>query len=295
MAANKYPPSLIANMDETYTAPRNNSHEKVIVVEGAQRTARPIAISTAVAEHVTTVFTIFADGTSAKPTMILPLKTILPSAAATLSSFSFASSKNGWMTRPIFASWASGVFVPEIQRRREVSGAQNQRALLILDNHNSRANSAALRALSDAQVDVLTLPAHTSHILQPLDQEVNMKYKAVLSEVLSFPDGITKEKKREILLAAAVDAAIEAQVPRLVKTSFDFCGIFPFDATRGINSKFVLPSAKEPEPSPNKFRISMENRVITDGSFINLLADAEAMRAAKKQKNKSPKATADQP
>eukprot|EP00727_Mastigamoeba_balamuthi_P002910 m51a1_g12616 hypothetical protein (177) ;mRNA; f:417-2898 len=102
------------------------------------------------------------------------------SAKPFLHTFNISGSSKGWMNHKVFLSWVTESFIPKIHRCRVENGTPDAPALLLSDNHNSRANSAALRALQKAHIDVQMLPAHTFHILQPLDQEVNLIYKKVL-------------------------------------------------------------------------------------------------------------------
>ena len=49
--------------------------------------------------------------------------------------------------------------------------------LLILDGHNSHCTLDVVREARAAGLDILTLPAHTSHALQPLDVSVFKPFK----------------------------------------------------------------------------------------------------------------------
>jgi hypothetical protein len=54
------------------------------------------------------------------------------------------------------------VFLKEVKRRREDIDKPDQRALLILDGHSSRLQLNLWKKFSEAMVDVLVLPSHTS-------------------------------------------------------------------------------------------------------------------------------------
>ncbi|KAJ6247272.1 hypothetical protein M0813_18799 [Anaeramoeba flamelloides] len=57
---------------------------------------------------------------------------------------------------------------------------ENERALLILDGHSSRINFPALVLMRINCVDVVIIPSHSSHILQPLDVGVFHIFKSNL-------------------------------------------------------------------------------------------------------------------
>eukprot|EP00727_Mastigamoeba_balamuthi_P011872 m51a1_g7307 hypothetical protein (296) ;mRNA; r:107581-108597 len=232
---------------------------------------------------------------STKPTIIFLLKMLPKSAKPFLHTFNISGSSKGWMNRKVFLSWVTESFIPEIHRRRAENGTPDAPALLLLDNHNLRANFAALRALQKAHIDVQTLPAHTFHILQPLDQEVNLIYKKVLGELLSFKDTATADEKRQALLEAALHTSQEALLARHVLASFSHTGIWPLDDSKGLESKYVVADVPAPRPEAAQRRLSMENKLITEENFILELAKAEAEREVAKVEKRAQAAAAAPP
>src|SRR5688500_8905768 len=81
---------------------------------------------------------------------------------------------------PVVFVCVSQVFVPWIEERRTKFGKSEQRCLLILDSHSSRANSILLSNLHSKGIDILTIPSHSSYCLQPLDCTVNSSFKSFL-------------------------------------------------------------------------------------------------------------------
>ena len=77
----------------------------------------------------------------------------------------------------LFFQYITKKFLIELEQKRKMLDQPNARCLLILDSHNSRASSRTMDALANANVDCLSIPAHSSHIVQPLDRTVNAKFK----------------------------------------------------------------------------------------------------------------------
>lgn len=73
----------------------------------------------------------------------------------------YASSRKGWMETKIFENYIEKVFIPAIGPERPV--------LLIFDGHSTHVDLSVIELLMANQITVLKLPAHSSHILQPLD------------------------------------------------------------------------------------------------------------------------------
>lgn len=57
--------------------------------------------------------------------------------------------------------------------RIEMNEEESKRfAVLIVDNHSSRLNSYAIEYLIMHRINILTLPVHCTHVLQPIDISV---------------------------------------------------------------------------------------------------------------------------
>lgn len=73
----------------------------------------------------------------------------------------YAVSKKGWMETTIFEQYIKAVFLPAIGAERPV--------LLVYDGHKTHVDLNVIDLLVAENITVLKLPAHSSHILQPLD------------------------------------------------------------------------------------------------------------------------------
>ena len=78
-----------------------------------------------------------------------------------------ATSSKGWTANCIALRWLKEVFLPETARKLP-TGRQAPR-LLILDGHGSHAHVEFMWECKQNDVELLFLPAHSSHVLQPLD------------------------------------------------------------------------------------------------------------------------------
>ncbi|XP_071145323.1 uncharacterized protein [Mytilus edulis] len=78
------------------------------------------------------------------------------------SNWIFSSSENGYITRSLFEDWSSRIYVPNIGMRRP--------NLFVLDNHSSHLSLKVIDMAIENDIEILGIPLHTSHFLQPLDQ-----------------------------------------------------------------------------------------------------------------------------
>lgn len=83
----------------------------------------------------------------------------------------YAASPKGWMTSEIFRNYFIKTFVPNVGDKRPI--------LSIYDGHVSHVDSILIETAQNENIHILKLPAHTSHLLQPLDLAVFRSFKAI--------------------------------------------------------------------------------------------------------------------
>ena len=76
----------------------------------------------------------------------------------------FTASDSGFINSDIFYQWFTKCFIPHCGKARPV--------LLVMDNHDSHVSIETVQAALDNEMVLVGLPAHTTHILQPLDVKV---------------------------------------------------------------------------------------------------------------------------
>jgi hypothetical protein len=80
----------------------------------------------------------------------------------------------GWMIAILFSYWISH-FIQSLQQRGGIS--HTNRHLLTVDGHNFHVTIEVVHKAMQVGLDLLTLPSHTSHRLQPLDVSVFGPFK----------------------------------------------------------------------------------------------------------------------
>jgi hypothetical protein len=73
---------------------------------------------------------------------------------------------HAWMTSYLFSAWISH-FLESVRKLGGISPEHCHR--FILDGHNSHVTLEVVMEAKRVGLDLLTLPSHTSHALQPLD------------------------------------------------------------------------------------------------------------------------------
>lgn len=150
----------IWNVDEsgltTVHVPR-----KIIARKGAKQVGK--ITSGEKGKTVTTVCCMSAGGTFVPPMLIFPRKNMSQSLlnGAPVGTIGCAS-PNGWIDAEIFLKWLHHFI-------SHVKPSPTDKHLLVLDGHCSHKTMQVIDLARENGIDILVLPPHTTHRLQPLD------------------------------------------------------------------------------------------------------------------------------
>jgi hypothetical protein len=300
-------PSLTANFDETMVKFKETSHK---VLAPREVTKAHFRMKPHV-EHITLGATIFADGSHFKPLLIIG-KTYLPAEMVSLvvdKKWCVAGGDTAWITKVVFSQWVLGPFAEDIKRKRAELKQPNAPALLIVDGHSSRADAATMRRLRDEHnIHVLTLVAHSTHVLQPLDVQVFAAFKAQLklhSRDRRAAFAKAAPERRAALMETVQKAHYHAVESTIVQTGWKKSGLWPVDRSMPLKHEAVN-QVLEPELRPNRdlqdgagddvvdavdapaaVRFDISARVLTSDVAI---AEMEAFQKQQKKKEEEMKA-----
>ena len=115
---------------------------------------------------------------------------------------------NGYMDRATFKMIMRDFFIPYVNNLKHDLEI-NRRADLVVDGHLSRYDIETFQMLDDAGIDLIILPAHSSHITQPLDITLNGLIKR------AFPSAYRKGVPRVVLQQLEMERRIYPNQPIL--------------------------------------------------------------------------------
>ena len=178
MEQGNFDPSMICNFDETMLELNDNKRRVVIHESEKKGYTAQLKLNF----HVTLGVTIFADGSHCTPLIILPSKNMPPShdelALDEFADYSWSGQNSGWITKEIFEGYMKNIVIPSfVERRAKLKEGKSRKGLIILDGHSSRNNPDLMEKFMENDIVCLTIPSHTSHILQPLDNMVFATFK----------------------------------------------------------------------------------------------------------------------
>ena len=206
-------PERVFNCDETGFDGHELGKEKVIVT-GKQHPYQQQLFSSV--GHITLQLAVNAAGQYIPPMLIFSIS--LPRDISGIpNNWKLSTSAKGYMDSELFYNWLENVFVPNCGRNRPV--------LLIMDNLGVHMSPKAIDIARSNNIELLCLPAHSTHLLQPLDVRVFHLVKSNLA-------------KSAGRLGYQVSKISRAQMPNLINYSLSMLSVF--DA-RGIQDNWNSP------------------------------------------------------
>jgi hypothetical protein len=144
-----------------------------------------------------------------------------------------------WMTAYLFSAWISH-FIASIGRSNGISPTQCHQ--LILDGHNSHITLEVARAAKNVGLDLISLPSHTSHALQPLDVSIFKPFKQFFREYRDFwmSRHINQPTTKKLLVQWVSLVLRKALLESNISSGFRATGIYPLDSH--AVDKYLQPS-----------------------------------------------------
>ncbi|MCO5600890.1 hypothetical protein L7F22_055007 [Adiantum nelumboides] len=139
-----------------------------------------------------------------------------------------AMQKKAWMTGELFQAWLEH-FKTAIM---DDMGLES-RHLLILDGHGSHVSLEVVGKAHEAGIDIVTLPPHTSHKLQPLDVSVFKSLKANFQKERAIWQQKTasSQASKSELASIAARALKSSLTEANIESGFQAIGIWPLDGS----------------------------------------------------------------
>jgi len=112
--------------------------------------------------QLTVLACVNAAGNAMPPMVVFDRKILKDElAVGEVPGTTYGLSDNGWMNGELFDLWFHNHFLCYVPSTRPL--------LLLLDGHSSHYNPTTVRKAAEEGVILFTLPPHTTHLLQPLD------------------------------------------------------------------------------------------------------------------------------
>lgn len=137
----------------------------------------------------------------------------------------YTTSENGWTSNSIGYKWLQRIFIPN------TSPSCGGYRLLILDGHGSHTPVDFMWLCKVNKIHLLYLPAHASHLLQPLDlapfSVLKSKYRETIRSLSALDDAAPIKKER--FLVSYNKAREEGLSERVIRAGWRAAGLCPYN------------------------------------------------------------------
>ncbi|CAG7729982.1 unnamed protein product [Allacma fusca] len=227
VSAKNYNADTIFNMDETGVSIVPSKPPKRIARRGVRSV--PVMVPAERGQLCTILCSFSASGVFVPPMFLFPFNTNGVSMDHAPTNAIFSKTAKGWSTSEAFLKWLRHF-------RKFASATPDIPLLLILDNHSSHVSFQAVSYCRRHHIDLLTLPPHSTHKLQPCDVSffgpLKSKYSQYLVRWLSERPG---RKPRNTDIPSIFKRAYEdACKPDTAINGFQKTGIWQFNTVSQV-------------------------------------------------------------
>jgi hypothetical protein len=201
----------------------------------------------------------------------------------TPKDWQFEISPNGWTSDEIGLRWLQKVFLPST-----FSKMKGKYRLLVLDGHGSHLTPKFDEICHQNDVIPICMPAHSSHLLQPLDVGCFAVLKRAYGQLVEtrMRRGFNHIDKFDFLEAFPI-ARNEAFKSNIIKSSFAATGLVPYNPDRVISKLDI--QLRTPTPPTSRGSDSSRNFTPkTPKTIKQLHRQASSIKKLLKQRSTSP-------
>lgn len=229
-------PERMWNIDETSYS---NDPKKTKVV-GLRGYAATRTTATSGKENTTVLFASNAAGGKGPPFIIFKGKNIWSewTSEKAYPGTLYYATENGWIETNAFEQYIAKSFIPMINNKEEPT-------LLIYDGHSTHVQLSVIEKAKENNITIIKLPAHSSHLLQPLDLAVFKAFKDRWDEkMVKWQRLHIGEKLPKKEFAVLIGEVWENLDPQIIRNGFKKGGIHPFNRDVILEGKLDLNALK---------------------------------------------------
>lgn len=257
-------PELIINVDESGAAPGpQNLPQTINAVSGGRcgqvmppvDTLKTVLPFVNAAGRVLMLVLIFANVHDDENQQAKPIY-YLPDEPPTKDNFPiyYASTTAGYITTKLWEDCIGRL----VGHLKPIQG--DSPGLIIFDRHSAHLSPGSMITLLENNIQPLLLPAHMTHVMQPLDDAPFAVFKKKLAEMKREQTAqhiFRRERPNNILQKVVVEAFTASFTENVIKAAFERTGIWPF------NESLIVERAKEVLPSSEKSGdLSLQEEVV---------------------------------
>lgn len=225
-------PLLLINFDETGFGKRPDKGKRKTILVSNSCNKTPYWQEIKDQHHISLVAAITAACTSLRPLLLSHRKTMDPDINGTFFERwgSYFYTSKGYMNAKSMIFWVQNILAPYVMQCRDRIG-QDQRCVIIADGCSCHFPEEVMQEIEKiGNIEVILLPAHSSHITQMLDRSAFAAIKRKYSFLQYDEDLVSKFTKKLIRIKKSYQSTMNEE---LIKSSWEAAG-FKINILRGV-------------------------------------------------------------
>jgi len=253
-----YDARLVCNWDQTASESYRKGNKNVIVVgKNGKSPGNVYYKTTEPVGHISLMPVIFPDGDCIPPLIIITQATIdsdLEEFGLPNSDLGYVlSTTSGFTNADAHLDYVKTKVIPFFQQKRKQLGLNDTaKGLILQDGLSAYFDPQVQNLLEDHNIDTLEIPAHSSHITQPLHVNVFPHYKRSFKSYRSPPKHLTERSQR----LYRVLYCIEQRIGKLQNQSAFKCAGFIYDRKTPTKLTFDLSIILKNERAPKDLLVA---------------------------------------
>jgi hypothetical protein len=272
----KHKPERIYNVDEKGLS---TSHKPPSVVASCE--SQPQAVTSGSRTLITVIGCGNAMGNSVPPFFVFPglrMKSELLDGGG--HGVDGTVTESGWSNSAVFKRYLEQHLLKYLPER-----CLDNPVLILYDGHKSHINLGLIDWAKSQNIILFVLPAHTSHVLQPLDVGCFGPFERIYSSVCHkfMRDNCGQSITRFNVCALGSKAYSQALSPNNLQASFRRTGIYPYDPN-AIDSSVFKPSEALQQETSSLQSIIQPSETEVSQFFCNKEANIISKKQATKKR-----------
>ena len=269
---------LIVSIDET---PLSFSPNKRMVAVEKGSPVKPTVEKLERYPNATLTIAVTMAGRPLPSQLIWPTAKIPPEfGLLSLENIKVYSNGSGWQTEETFYRYMVDEVFPQLFHIRSIIGDKNEKILIIVDGHSSRANIQLLEFCANNNVILMCIPSHVSHKIQACDCGLNATIKLKIANYTNKfssknNDGTKISAFRSKIASSLSNALRDSLTPTNIRGAFTKAGLCNIHG-----QDTVLKSL--PPGNPTDF-LDMQKKSLLSG---RVLTESETIENIRLQKSK---------
>lgn len=214
----QYSPKIIWNLDESSFS-KDPEKTKIVCGRGFASTR---TIASARKDNVTVPFTVNAAGDKLAPIIIYRRENVWDywMSRKAYEGTCYAATKNVWIDAKVFEKYMLGTVLPHVSKESP--------CLIIYDGHSTHVQLNVVEKAKELGAEIIKLPSHASHLLQPLHLAVFKSIKDRWdAKVLAWQRLNVEAKMQKHHFSEILGQVWKELDPKIIRNGFKKGGIFP--------------------------------------------------------------------